>query len=102
MRTTRETEGVHRRYSEHAKRLLNETCALRRALFVAHVVHHPRDESAGFESKNCIYSVASTVFDPTCFHGFISHPVLAGAITGETQFCQPITTHFELGGGVQR
>jgi len=31
-----------------------------------------------------------------------SHLVLAVAITGETQFCQPITTRFELGGVVQR
>jgi len=102
MRSARETEGVPRSYSEHAKRLLNKTCALRRTLFVAHVVHHPHDESTGFESQNYIYGVASAVLDPTNFHGFISHPVLASAITGETQFCQPITTRFELGGGVQR
>jgi len=102
MRTARETEGASRSYSEHVKRLLNESINILRASSVTHVVHHPHDEAAGFEVKNCIYDVASAVFDPTCFDDFISQSVLAGAITGETQFCQPITTHFELGGGVQR
>ena len=54
----RETEGVSRSYSEHAKRLLNETIAILRASSVAHVVHHPHDEAARLEGKNCIYGVA--------------------------------------------
>ena len=102
MRTVREMEGVFRSYSEHAKRLLNESIAILSASSVTHVVHHPHDKAIRFEVKNCMYSVTSDVFDPTCFDSFISHCVLAGVITGETQFCQPITTRFELGGGVQR